>query len=108
MKSPTCVKKGQALNGRLAAPNKFLSRSTDKCKPFFQALKKNGADFRWNEECEVVFQGPKKYMMPLPLLSKSITGETFIYLAVAKSAVSGALIRDDEASKNWCIMSASL
>ena len=46
MKSPTCVKEVQMLNGCLAALNRFISRSTDKCKPFFQALKKNGADFR--------------------------------------------------------------
>ena len=36
----------------LAALNQFISRSTDKCNPFFMALKKNGVDFRWNEKCE--------------------------------------------------------
>ena len=40
MKSPTCIKEVQILNGRLATLNRFLSRSMDKCKPFFQALKK--------------------------------------------------------------------
>jgi len=43
MKSPTCAKEVHIVNGRLASLNKFLSRSTDKCKPFFQVLKKNGA-----------------------------------------------------------------
>jgi len=43
------------LNERLAALNRFISRSMDKCRPFFQALKKNGADFRWSEECETAF-----------------------------------------------------
>ena len=52
MRSPACVKKVQMLNGHLAALNRFISRSTDKCKTFFLALKKNGADFRWNEEYE--------------------------------------------------------
>jgi len=46
MKSPTYVKEVQMMNGRLAALNQFISRSMDKCKPFFQALKKNGVDFR--------------------------------------------------------------
>jgi len=46
MRSPACVKKVQMLNGHLAALNRFISRSTDKCKQFFLALKKNGADFR--------------------------------------------------------------
>lgn len=34
MKSPNMVKKVQILNGHLATFNRFLSRSTDKCKPF--------------------------------------------------------------------------
>jgi len=45
------------LNRHLAVLNQFISRSTDKCKLFFQALKKNGVDFRWNEECETAFRG---------------------------------------------------
>jgi len=69
----------------------------DKCKSFFQVLKKNGADFLWEEECEVVFQGLKKYLTSPPLLSKPITGKTLLlYLVVLESAVSRALIRDDE------------
>ena len=36
---------GTNMNGRHAALNKFLSRSTNKYKPFFQVLKKNVADF---------------------------------------------------------------
>ena len=55
MKSPTTIKEVQILNGRLAALNCFLSRSIDKCKPFFLAIKKNGADFCWNNECEAAF-----------------------------------------------------
>jgi len=46
MKLSTCVKEVQMLNERLAAALKrFISRSTDKCRVFFQDLKKNGADF---------------------------------------------------------------
>jgi len=41
MKSPTTIKDVQILNGRLAALNRFLSRSIDKCKPFFLVIKKN-------------------------------------------------------------------
>ena len=51
----------------------------------------------WNEECEAAFQGLKKYLTYLPFLSKPITGETlFLYLAVSESAISGALVHDDE------------
>ena len=50
MRSSTCVKEVQILNGHFAALNRFISRSTNKCKPFFQALKKTGGNFRWSEE----------------------------------------------------------
>ena len=52
MKSQTRIKEIQILNGRIAALNRFLSHSTDKCKSFFEALKKKEVDFRW-DECEV-------------------------------------------------------
>ncbi|CAL8083182.1 unnamed protein product [Prunus armeniaca] len=95
MKSPSTVKEIQSLTGRAAALNRFLSRSTDKCKPFFKALKKGQRD-KWDEECEVAFQSLKAYLTSPPLLSKSVPGEDlFVYLAVSNSAVSSALIREE-------------
>jgi len=97
MKSPTCIKEVHLLNGRLAALNMFLSRSADKCKSFFQTLKKNRVDFRWDEKCQAAFQGLKKYLTSPLLSSKLITGETlFLYLSISESAIRGALVRDDE------------
>ena len=96
MKSPTCVKKVHMLNGHFVALNWFLSQSTDKCKSFFQAIKRNGVDFCWNEECEATFLGLKKYLASPPLMSKPVTGETLLlYPAVSKSAVNGVLVRED-------------
>jgi len=63
MKSPTCIKEVQMLNGHLAALNRFISRSTNECKSFFQTLKKKAADFRCNEECEMAFQELKRYLV---------------------------------------------
>ena len=40
MRSPTSIKEIQILNGHLVTLNRFISRSTDKCKLFFLALKK--------------------------------------------------------------------
>ena len=86
-----------ALNRRLIALNRFPSRSTNKCKSFFPALKKNGAKFCWDEECEATFQGLKRYLTSPPLLTKPITKEMlFLYLAVSESTASGTLIHDDE------------
>ena len=39
MTSPRIVKEVQKLTGRIAALNKFVSRATDKCFPFFKTLK---------------------------------------------------------------------
>ena len=42
------VKEVQSLNGRVVALNRFASRVTDKCLPFFKTLKKA---FKWVDEC---------------------------------------------------------
>ena len=40
MKSPQSIKEVQSLTGRVAALNRFVSKATDKCLPFFKVLKK--------------------------------------------------------------------
>ena len=47
MASPRNVKEVQSLNGKIATLNKFVSRATDKCLPFFRTLKKS---FEWTAE----------------------------------------------------------
>ncbi|KAI5343565.1 hypothetical protein L3X38_011441 [Prunus dulcis] len=61
MKLPTTMKKIQSLTGRPPTLNRFLSRSTEKCKPFFNALKKGQGD-KWDKECEASFQDLKAYL----------------------------------------------
>ena len=39
MKPPTTKKGVQKLTGRMASLNRFISRSAEKCLPFFKALK---------------------------------------------------------------------
>ena len=39
MTSPRTVKEVQKLTGRITALNRFISRATDKCLPFFKTLK---------------------------------------------------------------------
>ena len=58
------------LNGHLVALNRFISRSTDNCKSFFLVLKKNGADFHWNEESETAFKELRRYLVS-PLTVKT-------------------------------------
>ena len=85
------IKEVQSLTGKAAALNRFVSRSTDKCLPFFKTLKKA---FQWTEECQKAFEELKVYLSSPPLLNPSQTGEElYLYLAVSASAVSSALIR---------------
>ena len=52
MASPRTVKEVQKLTGRIATLNRFISRATDKCLPFFKTLKQA---FAWTDECEEAF-----------------------------------------------------
>ena len=47
VKSPKTMKEVQSLTGKVVALNRFVSRVTDKCMPFFKVLKKA---FQWNDE----------------------------------------------------------
>ncbi|XP_059460363.1 uncharacterized protein LOC132189630 [Corylus avellana] len=94
MQSPKNVKQVQQLTGRIAALNRFISRSTDKCLPFFKILRKA---FEWFEECEQAFEQLKRYLVSPPLLSRAVPGETlYLYLAVSPTAASAAMIREEE------------
>ena len=94
MTPPRNVKKVQSLNGKLAALNRFVSRATDKCLPFFRTLKES---FEWTLECQQAFKELKSYLSASPLLSLSQSGEElFLYLVVSPAAVSAALIREEE------------
>ena len=96
MESPRKVKEVQSLIGRVATLNRFISRATDKCQPFFRALRK-GKDFSWTAECEQSFQELKTYLGRPPLLSKPQEGKSLIlYLVVSKGAMSSALVREEE------------
>ena len=81
MTPPRNVKEVQSLNGKITALNRFVSRATDKCLPFFRMLKKS---FEWTAECQQAFEELKTYLSSLPLLSPSQPGEElFLYLAVS-------------------------
>ena len=93
MASPRTVKEVQKLTGRIATLNKFVSRATNKCLPFFKTLKQA---FAWTNECEAVFQELKHYLSNPPLLSPSKEGENlYLYLAISATAVSVALIKEE-------------
>ena len=59
------TKEIQRLIGRIAALSRFVSRSSDKCRPFFQVLKK---DFHKDAQCEEAFLALKTYLSSPPVL----------------------------------------
>ena len=93
LEPPKTVKAVQSLNGKVAALNRFVSKATDKCLPFFRVLKKS---FEWTDECQKAFEDLKKYLSSPPLLSPSVLGEElYLYIAVSQAVVSATLVRND-------------
>ncbi|KAJ9555927.1 hypothetical protein OSB04_010541 [Centaurea solstitialis] len=96
IQSPRNVKEVQKLTGRVAALNRFISRSSDKCHLFYNVLRKNYG-FNWTEAHEKALQELKQYMMSPPLLTKPNEGESlYLYLAVSNTAVSAVVVREED------------
>ena len=55
LQPPRNPKEMQKLTAMMAALNRFISRSADRCRPFFLLLHK-WKEFEWSEECVVAFQ----------------------------------------------------
>ncbi|XP_024015869.1 uncharacterized protein LOC112089125 [Eutrema salsugineum] len=101
MPSPRTKREVQRLTGRVAALNRFISRSTDKCLPFYDTLRGN-KKFEWEERCETAFQELKNYLASPPILAKPVEGEPlFLYIAVSATAVSGVLIREERSEQKF-------
>ena len=88
LQSPAPIsKKGiQQLTGRLAALRRFISRFSDRLKPFFITLR--GANrAEWNEECDRAFVAIKKYLTEPPILVSPEAGDMlYLYLAASDIA----------------------
>ena len=96
---PRSRKEVQSLTGRVAALNHFISKSTDKCLPFYNLVRGN-KKFEWTEECEQAFHNLKMHLAEPPVLSKPMSGESlFLYLAVIENVVSSVLVREEDRAK---------
>ncbi|XP_056853285.1 uncharacterized protein LOC130502505 [Raphanus sativus] len=95
LSSPRNCREVQRLTGRIAALNRFISRSTDKCLPFYDLLRGN-KKFIWDDKCEDAFVQLKKYLTTPPVLAKPDVGDVLsLYIAVSSAAVSSVLIKED-------------
>ena len=61
LRSPQNPKEVQKLTEMAATLNRFISRSADRCRPFFLLINK-WKGFEWTEECVTAFQQLKDYL----------------------------------------------
>ena len=92
MRPPSNTKEIQRFTWRIAALRSFVSRSSDKCQPFFQVLKKA---FHRDAHCEEMFSALKTYLSSSPILVSPSEGELLtLYLAISDFSTSSALVRE--------------
>ena len=88
-------KEVQKLTGMIVASNRFISQSTNRCKPFFLLMNK-WKGFEWTEECALAFKRLKEYISQPPIMSSLEVNEVmFAYIVVAPYAVCLVLVRVD-------------
>ena len=96
LQPPRNPKEIQKLTTMTATLNRFISRSADRCKPFFQLLNKLKG-FEWTEECAFDFQQLKDYLSRPPVMFRpELDKALFAYIVVASHAISLVLIRIDD------------
>ena len=85
------------MNGKIVALNRFVSKATDRCLPFFHTLRRS---FEWTNECQTAFDNLKTYLSSPPLLNPSKLGEElYLYLAISQTAISTVLVREEDGSQ---------
>ncbi|XP_075659228.1 uncharacterized protein LOC142629130 [Castanea sativa] len=90
---PRNPKEVQRLTGMTTALNRFISRSGDRCRPFYHLLHK-WRDFQWTDECDLAFEDLKQYLANPPILSRPEKEEVlYAYLAITDYA---ALMRKSD------------
>ena len=74
LKPPQNAKDVQKLIGIITVLNRFISRSADRCKPFYLLINK-WKGFKWSEDCVAAFQQLKEYLSRPPIMSNPEANE---------------------------------
>ena len=92
LKPPRNAKEVQKLTGMIAALNRFISKSADRCRLFYLLINK-WKGFEWSEDCTVAFQQLKEYLSRPPIMSSPKADKVlYAYIVVAPHAVNLVLI----------------
>jgi len=94
LRSPSNPREVQVLTKMLTTLNQFISKFADRCRPFYQLLKK-WKRFQWDEECDKAFRDLKEYLTQAPMLTAPDSEEDlFMYLSVSDHTISAVLLKD--------------
>jgi hypothetical protein len=94
MKPPQSAREVQRLTGRMAALNRFISKSAERSLPFLKTLR-GAKDFAWGPEQAAAFASLKQYLMELAVLTSLDSSlPLLLYVAASPHAVSAALVQE--------------
>jgi hypothetical protein len=97
MRIPENIKDVQKLTKRLAALNRFISKSAERSLPIFQALKGSKRDFVWGPSQQHAFEEIKKYLLqPNTLISPTSGADLLLYVSVTETTISAVLVQEQE------------
>jgi hypothetical protein len=92
MAEPRTKKDVQRLIGRIAALNRFISKSAERSLPFFKALR-GGDEVEWRPELSKAFRQLKNYMATkLMVTTPDPEAPLLLYIAASDHAVSAVLV----------------
>jgi hypothetical protein len=96
MAPPQSTKDVQLLTGRLAALNRFISKSAERTLPFLKTLC-GAKDFVWGPEQAAAFESLKQHLSDLATLtSPDPSLLLLLYIAASHCAVSAALVQEQD------------
>jgi hypothetical protein len=94
MTPPQSTRDVQRLTGRLAALNRFISKSAERSLPFLKTLR-GAKDFTWRPEQAAAFASLKQHLSDLAILtSPDPSLPLLLYIAASPYAVSAALVQE--------------
>jgi hypothetical protein len=94
MTPPQSARDVQRLIGRLAALNRFISKSAERSLPFLKTLR-GAKDFAWGPEQAATFSSLKQYLSELAVLtSPDFSLPLLLYVAASPHTVSAALVQE--------------
>jgi ribonuclease HI len=94
MTAPQSTRDVQRLTGRLAALNRFISRSAERSLPFLKTLC-SAKDFAWGPEQAAAFASLKQHLLDLAILtSPDPSPPLLLYIAASPYAVNTALVQE--------------